>query len=615
MAAPEVTVVRARLRAASATTASRRSRVRGALARAELTPEGLPRGAVLIVRRVEVTLDDRVLAPWAATGARAWESAAREQLARAVSAAARPAREPVSTDRPAVLFADRSELVACLLRDAAHGVAADRWWWQGVLSGLPPDDLAAIMRREVLVLPGAFDLLARWGEVAGVLGVVRADEACAVLTCLSQPFALPAAPRRDGPGTRRRGPRASSIPAALDTAPASTASTDPGRGDHALPWADHLPPDAVPATLGLEQATLLATGLLLARRPSVVRTPAFRAVLERPWTAAGPRGQSPTGAPTAEAARLRSRRPAARSGPHGSTPTAPSTGSGAEDRGAPAAAGATEPAPPAGPAATSAHARNAVPPPGEAVGPPSRPAARTDTPQVPGGDAAAGGLAARPPRSVQGAGAGVEPRYERAAGAPAPAPAAVAADAGVDEDGVGTALAGVWYLVNLLPGLTGSSAGPDHAVAAPDALTGWALLEVLARGLLGPGIAATAHDPLWALLAAQDGRDDPEPILRSGVAGPVPDVGADRGVHAAGWWAAQGPGIIVWLRGLLGGGDPAALLHAEGRLVLTRTHLDVLLPLTAVSMPARMAGLDRDPGWVPLLGRVVAFHFHEEVRG
>jgi hypothetical protein len=52
----------------------------------------------------------------------------------------------------------------------------------------------------------------------------------------------------------------------------------------------------------------------------------------------------------------------------------------------------------------------------------------------------------------------------------------------------------------------------------------------------------------------------------------------------------------------------ATLCH-PGTVVIGRTHVDVLLDLEDVDLAARIAGLDRDPGWVPMLGRVVAFHF------
>jgi hypothetical protein len=56
--------------------------------------------------------------------------------------------------------------------------------------------------------------------------------------------------------------------------------------------------------------------------------------------------------------------------------------------------------------------------------------------------------------------------------------------------------------------------------------------------------------------------------------------------------------------------DPVArALAVAGRLHVTASHLDLVLPLAAARLPVRRAGLDRDPGWLPAFGRVVAFHF------
>lgn len=51
------------------------------------------------------------------------------------------------------------------------------------------------------------------------------------------------------------------------------------------------------------------------------------------------------------------------------------------------------------------------------------------------------------------------------------------------------------------------------------------------------------------------------------------------------------------------------VVRRRGRMAFTRTHVDVTLPLRGVDVRARGAGLDLDPGWVPWLGRVVAFHY------
>lgn len=56
---------------------------------------------------------------------------------------------------------------------------------------------------------------------------------------------------------------------------------------------------------------------------------------------------------------------------------------------------------------------------------------------------------------------------------------------------------------------------------------------------------------------------------------------------------------------------PASLVSRVGAVVITRTHIDVAFPLREIDLRARRAGLDQNPGWVPWLGRIVAFHFVE----
>jgi hypothetical protein len=66
-----------------------------------------------------------------------------------------------------------------------------------------------------------------------------------------------------------------------------------------------------------------------------------------------------------------------------------------------------------------------------------------------------------------------------------------------------------------------------------------------------------------------------------------------------------------WMR-LSSGLGLSELLNRPGRLFITRTHLDVVLPLAAADLRIRRAGLDLDPGWLPWLGRVVQFKYLEE---
>jgi hypothetical protein len=59
------------------------------------------------------------------------------------------------------------------------------------------------------------------------------------------------------------------------------------------------------------------------------------------------------------------------------------------------------------------------------------------------------------------------------------------------------------------------------------------------------------------------------------------------------------------------GRDDAAefLCRIPARIAFTPTHLDVFYSLDHHPIEIRLAGLDRDPGWIPAAGRYVRFHF------
>jgi hypothetical protein len=190
-------------------------------------------------------------------------------------------------------------------------------------------------------------------------------------------------------------------------------------------------------------------------------------------------------------------------------------------------------------------------------------------------------------------------------------------------DAVPTRLAGVLYLLNLTDRLELPD-DPDHRWRAGE-LSGWALLELLGRGLLdSPDRPDDEHDPLWRLLAQLDGRPPATPV---GPATAPPDGAVDgrsspdpnepvtgpllRGVApgARRWLRSVTPVVRRRLAGELGvdPADAAAELRVPGLVHHSRTHVDVVMDLEAISIRVRLAGLDRDPGWVPRLGRVVAF--------
>jgi hypothetical protein len=51
------------------------------------------------------------------------------------------------------------------------------------------------------------------------------------------------------------------------------------------------------------------------------------------------------------------------------------------------------------------------------------------------------------------------------------------------------------------------------------------------------------------------------------------------------------------------------LLQLPGRVYVSAARVDVVMPLAQLAIEVRLAGLDRDPGWIPRARHDVRFHF------
>ena len=51
------------------------------------------------------------------------------------------------------------------------------------------------------------------------------------------------------------------------------------------------------------------------------------------------------------------------------------------------------------------------------------------------------------------------------------------------------------------------------------------------------------------------------------------------------------------------------LCVTPARVLIGRTRLDVFFALASHPIAIRIAGFDRNPGWVPAAGRVIRFHY------
>jgi hypothetical protein len=101
----------------------------------------------------------------------------------------------------------------------------------------------------------------------------------------------------------------------------------------------------------------------------------------------------------------------------------------------------------------------------------------------------------------------------------------------------------------------------------------------------------------------------------------IPPTSAERKIPAyladdVLWWLGRALGFVRYLLARTLGESfdkperlAELLLCRRGQLVVSRTHIDLHMSMEEINIAVRRAGLDRDPGWVSDLARIVYFHF------
>ena len=648
---PDATIARVEVCASGADPVMTRLHVERLLGMLDLRPRALARSAILCVRELRdpmpgmLALDGRHAHP-----PPAWKHAMQRELDRMAREAAWPARDAVPATSEAVAFEDETELLACLGSDLATGALSGRWWWPLLVRGAvePQRMVAAAWLRAVEHTPPALQRLSERRMVEAFVRALAPEDVQALTSAIEARFALPTAASRERvPGMAL--PSARSASATEERELSMEVETSPPW----RPWAE----EADTPGLAPSQRALLGIALTLVRAPSVVRSAAFAAALAdwREAVAASP-GSAPVQPrlpPTEEPPPSGTLSPSARPPDQAkTTPTVPEVRSSlVSSLGPPAPPSFEAPAPTSAtpswtPAPPSHVDGDAVVLPSEASqtsGEPPRPASAPS----PDEKVSAPEPAIRPPVPTRR-----EPpmyssrRRTRTFGAPTE-----------------TQFGGLFYLVNLALYL--DLYGDEHNLPLPL----WDFIALLGRGLLGD---RGADDPVWPLLAALAGRatDEapgaefappadwrlppawlasfPASTARHAIARGRLLVEHEDGfllldlpaeAQLASELAAYGNLACVpaaappsappaqpldrWLSRLLPylrarlcraldvSDDelPGSLLAHHARVHVTDTHLDIVLSLETLPVEIRLAGLDRDPGWVAAAGRFVAFHF------
>lgn len=155
---------------------------------------------------------------------------------------------------------------------------------------------------------------------------------------------------------------------------------------------------------------------------------------------------------------------------------------------------------------------------------------------------------------------------------------------------VRTRFGGIFYLLNaaLALKLYADFASPRGSNLR---ISPWDWLALVGRAWFGREFV---RDPVWKLLAGLAGR-------------------GRRSLRRPRWLKAQRASVLARLALALGeersADIPARVCRHPAEIAATASRVDVHLALADLPLALRVAGLDRDPGWIPAGGRTIAFHF------
>jgi hypothetical protein len=695
-----------------------RTRFERAVSLGDLHPARLPRFAILCVRSLRDCsrrLSFRATPDFAALNR--WRQTTVAALDTLVRGAARPSQGPVPATAEAVLFADETELLACLALDWCRGRFAEHWWWRGLFAKRPCPSWTAVWLEKPEFIPAAVELLAEQREVDSLARNVTSAETRQLFAAVIERFGL-----REIAGVLSR----TKVESAVETRLAQEITPPSGDGellDRVLasrqipvlampirpPWQRWVAETELPPDLGVDEQTWLGIALVLQRAPRWARSAEFAEAIGQ-WIIASARS-SEARLPALRGIIARPPLAKTRDTPT-STTTVRETSHCDRDAKGPAVSLSTRPSEEtfaprevrsvAGPPAMATPSAEALEQAGDSDVPINRIDAEPLSPAI-------------APRNTQPS-SPLTPRDEfltathplSSLGEPFSRPSQSR------EREIETNFGGVFYLLtaSLQLGLYGDFTTPMQPGLA---LSVWDFLALTGRELAGPEFAG---DPLWQLLAESDGRGDDEvpgaqfdppdcwqlppdwlkafpdglvwhwsihagrmriehpegftivdlpatsettdAQLRSATEAyaslvfelrPDPLTSAQSRLH----WSCGDPQLstlrvtalarnathggnsqlsttdsqlaplqrwLDWLSGYLRARLPRALgfpagstaaltllLQQSARVQTTSTHVRVFFSLAQHPLEIRVAGLDRDLGWVPAAGRNFAFYY------
>lgn len=234
----------------------------------ELHPAWLSPSAIVLVRRLRDPLPRSLNLHNPNTAqTSAWQRAVAAAMEKEIRLALRPALGAIGSEAGAVIFHDRAELLSCLASDWRHGLIEKRWWWRTFLKGGDVGSTVLTAWSDApQYVPAALDLLAVKGQLTDFASRLVAAYARDLLQEVTRSFALP------------------ELQSALDQGLASALhdySAAPGAlsGPRAVsrpvaPW-ERFAPESLEHAGCLERQCLVGVALTIKRALEVARSASF----------------------------------------------------------------------------------------------------------------------------------------------------------------------------------------------------------------------------------------------------------------------------------------------------------------------------------------------------
>lgn len=240
-------------------------------------PVGLPAKAIICIKNL------RDPAPRTLQLSRAdlkYSDAWRNSLAKEIETLFRRAFRPISETVPAqaesIIFADDSELLACLASDWCQGLLPEHWWWRSLFPNLhQAQTIARIWIEAAEFAPTALRILSNKGKAVKFVTGLQPDEIKNLLRQIILVFGLDKLQAALFEPFEKEREADFSPPENLTGTQSAFAETYFFDAlQRFAPWRE-IVPETRHSALSFEQQCLLGVGLTLARSPRIARSPEF----------------------------------------------------------------------------------------------------------------------------------------------------------------------------------------------------------------------------------------------------------------------------------------------------------------------------------------------------